>query len=190
MNAIKESQATYTLPFDIMKALAPIATHKEAKSRGGYIYGIAIKAKPESDGLTRFVATNGHCMLIIDYVFDGYTEGIAFIEGDEAKQYIASKGHYKPELDFCYAVDLPDYESVLPNPDDTSTTSGIVGFDPQYLAMLGKIGKALKLPTYRNQWMAEFSGPLSPVVWRLVHNPDVETGISDVQFILMPVMID
>ena len=188
MNAIKESQATYTLPFDIMKALAPIATHKEAKSRGGYIYGIAIKAKPESDGLTRFVATNGHCMLIIDYVFDGYTEGIAFIEGDEAKQYIASKGHYKPELDFCYAVDLPDYESVLPK--NTCSIDEPIGFDPQYLAMLGKIGKALKLPTYRNQWMAEFSGPLSPVVWRLVHNPDVETGISDIQFVLMPVRID
>ena len=187
MNAIKESQATYTLPFDIMKALAPIALHKEAKSKGGYIYGIAIKAKPEPDGLTRFVATNGHCMLIIDYVFDADTAGVCFIEGYEVKQYIASKGHYEPTLDHCRLDDLPDYESVLPK--DTSTTSGVIGFDPQYLAMLGKIGKALKLPTHRNQWMAEFSGPVSPVVWRLVHNPDVETGISDVQFILMPVRI-
>jgi len=38
--------------------------------------------------------------------------------------------------------------------------------------------------------MAEFSGPLSPVVWRLADSPDVETGISDMQFIIMPVRID
>ena len=188
MNAIKEPQATYRLPFEVMKALSLIALHKNAKSRGGYIYGIAIKAKPEPDGLTRFVATNGHCMLIIDYVFDADKDGVCFIEGDEVKQYIASKGHYEPTLDHCRLDDLPAYEQVLPK--NTSTTSGPIGFDPQYLAMLGKIGKALKLPTHRSYWKAEFYGPLSPVVWRLVHSPDVETGISDMQFIIMPVRID
>ena len=180
MEAIDTAYTTPTLPLDIAKVMKPLILGKDA---GGSPPIACISARPIEGG-TQYIATNGHCMLLIDTDEQRPCLEYAAWSSAQVKTYIESKGHASLESDAELVHSLPDYDQVIPGGEPKPIAT--IGVNVRYLALMDKISKGFKL---RNaHWVCEFHGDMSPMIWKTMTACNHES-ITGITFVLMPVRI-
>jgi hypothetical protein len=134
----------------------------------------------------RYVATNGHVLLVVEQVATGVDEGNWTYSLDDLKEYVSSKG-YSPLTDRSDDYgSFPDWEQCMP-----STTSPVetIGLAVQHLKMLADIGRFLKVG---DNWKVSFDGQHGPTTWE-PQGLDACPKNGDlvrVSFIIMPIRLD
>lgn len=169
------------LPLKVAIAMAPILT--SAMKRAGGDLG-RILCESEGDG-TRFVATDGNCLLVIDTPEPGPAEPFVFYR-DDVVAAVKSKGHFKPVAHQMGVSMTPftDYRKVI-KPSPLAVES--IGIDVDLLVIMQKVWGALKLGAGRRAWSFTFTGGFTPIKCK----PSVSAmanveDVSNVLFIIVP----
>lgn len=175
-----------SLPLPIAKAMTPILARSVKEFRPGLMQLLceAHRDDPNDDYTARYIATDGNVMLIIDTDLPAPAEPIVFAAAS-VKLMVQSKGHATPTPTLAAHADsnFPDYRQVIP-----TTTSPVdrIGFDVQYMDLLLKINRALKLPVPAC-WSVTFAGELAPTLWEA---EKVTGGITRLRLVVMPMRLD
>ena len=135
---------------------------------------------PGPGRLIRYVATNGHVLLVVELEEDNVSEGTEDYSLADLKEYVASKGYSTLTDRSADYGDFPDWEQCMP-----STTSPVetIGLSVKYLKMLADIGRFLQVG---DTWKVSLDGPLSPTMWE----PQDLGDFTRVSFIIMPIRLD
>ncbi len=183
MNAVNiETLTSPALPLDIAKAMKPLIIGKHADKLRDNL--TCIVSRPTLDGYAEYIATNGHCLLIIETNTKQPGRQHTAWPASQVKTFIDSKGHAPLDSDAGVVHQLPDYDRVIYG--STIRPTDTVGLNTQYLGMMDKISTVLKLNN--PHWRCTLHGTLNPTVW----TKDTETHetITKLTFLIMPVMLD
>lgn len=139
-----------------------------------------VQASAGPDGTLRYVATNGHVLLVVEQKADGADEAAGTYNLADLKEYVSSKGYSTLTDRSDDYGSFPDWEQCMP-----STTSPVetIGLSAKYLKMLADIGRFLKVG---DTWKLFLDGPLSPTMWE----PQDLGDFTRVSFIIMPIRLD
>ena len=128
----------------------------------------------------RYVATNGHTLLVVEQEADGTDEGSGSYSLADLKEYVSSKGHSTLTDRSNDYGDFPDWESCVPT---TAKAIDTIGLSAKYLKMMADIGRFLKVG---DLWKATFAGNREATLWEAVE-PGEYTRIL---FVIMPIRLD
>ena len=170
-----------TLDINTAKALlAVIKTNNGGRELDRVQVSAGSLDHPGPGRLIRYVATNGHTLLVVEQQeADGTDEGTGTYSLADLKEYVSSKG-YSPLTDSSDGFgDFPDWEQCVPSGSKGTET---IGLSAKYLKMLADIGRFLKVG---DTWKVSFAGPLSPTMWE----PQDLGDFTRVSFIIMPIRL-
>jgi hypothetical protein len=128
----------------------------------------------------RYVATNGHVLLVVEQEATGVDEGSGTYSLDDLKEYVASKGYSTLTDRSDDYGSFPDWQQCMPS---TSSAVEETGLSAKYLKMLADIGRFLKVG---DTWKVSFDGQLGPTTWE----PQELGDFTRVSFIIMPIRLD
>ena len=128
----------------------------------------------------RYVATNGHVLLVVEQEANKTDEGTGTYSLEDLKEYVSSKGYSTLTDRSDDYGKFPDWEQCIPSEPKSAEA---IGLSAKYLKMLTDIGRFLKVG---DTWKACFDGQLGPTVWE----PQELGDYTRVSFIIMPIRLD